>query len=268
MRARLIVAMALTFLSRLAAQSAVPRGQCPGGKLIAVQPDSITLKFNDRITTFHLAPGAEIWRRGVDLQNTQQLAIDDDIYTECTRAAGERLLVSIVAAVEKDDAVDIKPHHIVEIRVCMGHLVAKTADTLSLKSDKGICVIHIPAGTPIWRGEIFHDTSVLEFGDDVSARVTVGYPSETLTADGQIDAKAALTEGTIVEVRADRIVVDQYPGADPHSGYPRGHMTVLVDARTTIEPGGGKLQKGESVLAVGLDLEHDRFRATKIFIEK
>jgi hypothetical protein len=261
--------MALAFLSPLAAQSAVPREQCLGGKLVAIQPDSITVKYNDKTTTLRLAPSAEIWRRGVDLQSTQQLVIGDDIYTECTRAPDSNaVLASMIAAVEKDDAVKMEPHHIVEIRVCMGNLTAKTADTLSLKNDKGTCVIHIPAGTPIWRGEIFHDTSVLQLGDEVGARVTVGYPSETLTADGEIDANVAKTEGTIVEVRADRIVVDQYPGADPQSAYPRGHMTVLVDARTEIEPHGEKLHKGDTVLAVGLDLGHDSFRATKIFIEK
>lgn len=253
--------MALAFLSHLAAQSTVPREQCLGGKLLAIEPDSVALRYNDKITTFHLAPGAEIWRRGVDLESAQQLVVGEDIYMECTRAAGSgAILASMIAAVEKDDAVDMELHHIVEIRVCMGHLVAKTTDTLSLKNDKGICVVHIPAGTPIWRGEIFHDTGGLKLGDEIGARVTVGYPSETLTANGEIDANVAKTEGTIMAVRSDRIVVDQ--------SHPRGRVTVLFDARTDIEADGKKLQKGETVLAVGLDLGRDIFRATKIVIEK
>jgi hypothetical protein len=250
------------FLSSLFAQPEVPGDQCLGGALIAIQQDSITTKFNEKIITMHLAPGVEIWRRGVDLPNTQRLVLGDEIYVQCTRPG----VASIVAAVEKGDSVELVPHHIVESRYCGGYLVAVTKDTLSVNNDYGICVIHLKAGAEIWRGEVFHDTSALKLGDVIDASATVVYPSQELIAD-EVLANLTITEGTVVSVRPDRIVVDQYPGADKHSAYARGHVTVLYDRRTEFDVDLGQLKKGANVRAVGLDLGHNTFRATPIVVE-
>jgi hypothetical protein len=261
MRTLLLACIGLTLVGSLAAQSEVPRDQCLGGWLVAIQQDSIALKFNDKITTMRLAPDAEIWRRGVDLDSIHQLVVGDNIYLKCARAADSGAVVaSVVAAVEKDDGVLLVPHHVAEIRVCVGRLVAIGQDTLSAKNDDGICVIHLKPDTKIWRGEVFHDTSALKLGDQVAARVTVSYPSGELTADEEVDANIAKTEGTIVSVGSDRIVVKE--------DRVRGHVTVLFDARTAFDLDEGNLKKGATVLAVGLDLGHDTFRASSIIVEK
>jgi hypothetical protein len=252
-------------LSSLCAQSEVPGDQCLGGTLVSIQQDSITTKFNQKIITMHLAPDAEIWRRGVDLESIQQLVVGDEIYLKCTRAAGA-VVASIVAAVEKDDAIDLTPHHIAEIRVCGGSLLAIAKDNLSVRNDDGICVIHLNPGAEIWRGETFHDTGDLKLGDDVMARVEVQYPSGELIAE-EVFANITITEGTIVSIRSDRIVVDQYPGADKHSAYARGHITVLFDRRTEFHLDGHEFKKGSDVRAIGLDLGHNTFRATSIVVE-
>lgn len=264
MHTLLPVCIGLALLGSLSAQSDVPRDQCLGGTLVSIQQDSITLKFNEKIATLRLAPDAEIWRRGVDLESIHQLVVGEEIYLECSRANGA-VVASIVAAVEKDDDVDLVPHHIAEIRVCGGRLLAIGKDTLSVRNDNGICVIHLNPGAEIWRGEIYHDTSVLKLGDDVIARVTVAYPSGDLFAD-EVEANITITEGTIVSLGPDRIVVDQYPGAGK-SAYPRGHVTVLFDKRTKFELDGHELKKGSDVRAIGLDLGHKTFRATSIVLE-
>ena len=152
------------------------------------------------------------------------------------------------------------PHHIAEIRVCIGRLIAIGKDTLSAKNENGTCVIHLKPDMKIRRGEIFHDTSALKLGDDLSARVVVGYPGGELTADEEVEANVAKAEGTIVSMRSDRIVVKE--------DRVRGHETVLFDSRTAFDLDQGKLKKGAYVLAVGLDLGHDTFRATSIVVEK
>ena len=45
-------------------------------------------------------------------------------------------------------------------------------------------------------------------------------------------------------------------------------VTVFFDSRTVIDLDRGKLRRGAMVLAVGLDLGHDTFRATSIMVEK
>ncbi len=118
----------------------------------------------------------------MDLDSIHQLVVGDNIYLKCSRAADSGAVVaSLVAAVEKDDAIHLVPHHVAEIRVCAGNLVAIGQDTLSVKSGNGICVIHIKPGAEVWRGKIFHDTSALKLDDDVSARVVVGYPNGELS---------------------------------------------------------------------------------------
>jgi hypothetical protein len=259
-RTLLSACITLILVGGLDAQSDVPGDQCLGGSLLAVQQDSITLRFNEKITTMRLAPDAEIWRRGVDLDRIDQLVVGDNIYLKCARAADSGAVVaSVVAAVEEGDGVNFVPHHIVEYRVCIGHLVAATGDTLSLKNDDGVCVVRVNADTEIWRGEIFHDISALKLGDDVGARVVVGYPSGELTAE-MVEANVAKTEGTIVSMRSDRIVIQE--------DRVRRHVTVLFDSRTAFDLDQGKLKNGATVLAVGLDLGHDTFRATSIVVEQ
>ena len=269
MRTLLSACIGLTFLGSLAAQPGVPREQCLGGRLVGIQQDSISLKFNEKMTTMPVAPNAEIWRRGADLQNIHQLVLGDQIYMECTRAGDSApVMASVVAAVEKNESVHIAPHHIVEYSVCGGRLVSVTKDTLSVKGDDGSCVMRINADTPVWRGETYHDTSALKLGDDVVARFTVGYPGRELTAE-EVDANLSNTEGTIATVASDRIVVDQYLGdGDEHSANPSARVTVLFDARTSFDLDEGKLEKGAEVRAIGLDLGHNTLRASTIVVEK
>jgi hypothetical protein len=183
MRTLLSACIGLTLVGGLDAQSEVPGDQCLGGWLVSIQQDSITLKFNEKTMTMRLAPDAEIWRRGVDLGSIHQLVLGDNIYMKCARAADSgTVLASVVAAVEEGDTVELVPDHIVEYRVCSGRLVAVGKDTLSMKNDDGVCVVRVNGNTKIWRGEIFHDSGALRLGDDVGARVIVGYPSGELTA--------------------------------------------------------------------------------------
>lgn len=226
--------------------------------MVSIQPDSLILKFNDKITTMHLAPGAEIWRRGKDLDNLQQFVVGDLIYTRCTRAADGSVVASIVAAVEENDGVVMKPHHIVEITVCAGRLIAIANDSLTLMNDKGSCTAGIPANTEIWRGETFHDTSVLRLGDDVGIRCTVGYPGRVLTAES-VEANVAKAEGTVVEVRAHRLVVRQDRGL--------GRTIVLLDGCTKFDPSREAVQTGTTVMAIGLHLRPRSLRATMVMVE-
>jgi hypothetical protein len=269
MRTLLFACAGLTFAGCLAAQSNVPRDQCLGGRLVALQPDSISLKFNEKITVMRLAPDAEIWRRGVDLESVRGLVVGDQIYTECTRA-GDRgeIVAAVVAAVEQDEGVRIAPHHIVEHGVCAGRLIAVTRESLTVKNENGICVTRVGATTEIWRGETSRDTSALKLGDDVGVRFTVGYPGRELTAEA-VEANVGNAEGKIVAVRSDRIVVNQdLSGGNDRFFHPHVRVSVLFDARTHVDLGAGGLKKGAQVLAVGLDLGHNRIRASTIMVEK
>ena len=262
MRTLLPVCIGLCFVSSLAAQpkpDEVPPDQCLGGWLVSIQQDSITLKFNQKIITTRLAPDAEIWRHGTDVDSIHQLVQGDEIYLKCARDADGAVVASIVAAVEEGHVVDMEPHHLKDITVCGGHLVALTKDTLSVKNDKGVCVIHVSPDANIWRGEIFHDTGVLKLGDEVMARVTIGYPGREMTAE-EVMANVAKAEGKIVSVRPDRILVKE--------DRVRGNATVLLDSRTAFDLDQGKLEKGAFVMAIGLDLGHNTFRATSVVVEK
>lgn len=246
-------------------QSEVSTEQCLPGTLISIQPDSITLKFNEKINTFRLAPDAEIWRRGTDIESIQQLVVGDDVYLRCTQAGNGAVVASVVAAVEKGGQVDMEPHHLKEIAVCLGHLVAVTTDTLWMKNDDGVCVVHVPPGIEIWRGEIYHDTSALKLGDEVGVRATIGYPDRELTAE-TVEANVAKAEGKIVSLGPDRMVVKEC--SERRTSCPGGHMTVLFDSRTALDLDQGKLEKGSIVLAIGLDLGHNSLRASSIVVER
>ena len=263
MRLAFLACVGFCFVPILAAQWSPDETspyQCLGGTLLSVRQDSITVKFNEKIITTRLAPGAEIWRRGVDLDSLQQLVPGDSIYMKCARASDGALVAAVVAAVEKDDGVELVPHHIVEIRVCIGRLVASTNDTLSLKNDRGICVIHTTPETKFWRGEIFNHHSAFQLGDEVSARVAVNYPGGELIADGQVEANVAKAEGKIVSVMPDRIMVkeDRVPG----------YATVLLGPHTSIDLNLGPMKRGAYVMAIGLDLGKHTLQATSISIEK
>jgi len=263
MRLAFLACLGFCFVPILAAQwspDEISPYQCLGGTLLSVRQDSITLKFNEKIITTRLASGAEIWRRGVDLDSLQQLVPGDSIYMKCARASDGALVAAVVAAVEKDDGVELAPHHIVEIRVCIGRLVATTKDTLSLKNDRGICVIHTTPETKFWRGEIFNHHSAFQLGDEVSARVAVNYPGGELIADGQVEANVAKAEGTIVSVKPDRITVKE--------DRVRGYATVLLGPHTSIDLNLGPMKRGAYVMAIGLDLGKHTLQATSISIEK
>lgn len=252
------VCFGLIFAGFLAAQSDVPADQCLGGWVVSIQPDSLILKFNDKINTIHLAPGAELWRRGKDVDHLQQFMLGDEIYTRCTRAADGSVVASIIAAVEDNDAVDLKPHHIVEITVCAGRLIAIARDSLTVKNDAGTCTASVPTNTEIWRGETFHDTSALRLGDDVGIRCSVGYPGRVLTAES-VEANVDKAEGTVVEVRADRILVKEDGMA--------GRTTVLLDRGTKFDPSREAVRKGVTVMAIGLHLGPGSMRASTVMIE-
>lgn len=80
-----------------------------------------------------LMADAEIWRHGADLNSIGKLVLGEQIFLKCVRDGSGDVVASIVAAVEKDDAVDLEPHHIEEIRLCGGILVRATSDTVSMK---------------------------------------------------------------------------------------------------------------------------------------
>ena len=69
---------------------------------------------------------------------------------------------------------------------------------------------------------------------------------------GNIDA----TEGVIVAIRPDRIIVNQYPGADRHSAYPRGRATTSSSMGNTnfVDGVRGDLKVGREIWATGLEL--------------
>jgi hypothetical protein len=245
------------------AEIPVPPDQCLGGSLIGIQPDSVTSKFNDKINTYRFAPGAEIWRRGADLESPMQLTAGDQVYLRCTRTeANGPVLITVLAAAEQDDAISLEPHHIKAFSACIGELVARTPDTLSLKNDKGICVIHTTAQTTYWRGEISNDPGDFKTGDEVSARVIVGYPGRVLTADGQVEANVAKVEGQIAALESRSMAVE--------SDRLEERRTVLLDAHTEFVQGGKSgLKKGGQVMVIGLDLRPDgtdAIRATRIWV--
>ena len=182
----------------------------------------------------------------------------DEIYTRCTREPDGSVVASIVAAVEENDGAVMEPHRIVEITVCAGRLIAIAKDSLTLKNDKGGCIARIPANTEIWRGETFHDTNALRLGDELGIRCTVSYPGRLLTAE-TVEANVAKAEGTVVEVRADRILVKQ--------DRVRARTTVLLDNHTRFDPSRKAVQPGVTVMAIGLHLRPRSLRATTVMVE-
>ena len=123
-------------------------------------------------------------------------------------------------------------------------------------------MIHTTAQTTYWRGEISHDPGVLKTGDQVSARVIVGYPGRVLTADGEVEANVAKVEGPIVAFDSRSMVIK--------SDRWQERWTVLLDTHTDFVQGDKSgLKKGGQVMVIGLDLQPDgtdAIRATRIWV--
>lgn len=254
-----LVSLLAFALASAAAQT--PNSQdCLGGWLLSGQPDSITVKFNDKIIRLLVTPETEIWRRGVDLRSPMELVAGDNIFVKCagSPATDGTPIATIIAAVHNDTGVNLELHHVAEISACLGRLIDIGAYTLTVRNDQGLCSFLVPAGIDIWRGEIYHDTGVLKIGDEVGARVSISYPSGQFVAE-YVEANVAKTEGTIVSASPARIVVKESR---------RFRTTVLIDSRTKCDGCSlSDLKKGTEVLATGLALAPDGFRATYITVE-
>ena len=256
-----LVSLALFALAGAATGQTVNSQDCLADRLLSTQPDSIIVKFNDKIIRLLVTAETEIWRRGVDLKSATELVIGDNVYVQCAEkpAPDGTPIATILAAVQKDSGADLEPRHIREIRVCIGRLIGKDAQSLTVRNDQGLCTVQVPPGIDIWRGETYHDTNALKIGDEVDSRVVVSYPGGELIAD-YVEANVAKTEGKIVSVKPDRIVVkeDRY-----------GRVTVFLDNRTKCdECSAAALRKGDFILATGLDLGKSSFRASYITLEK
>ena len=248
--------------------------ECVGGKLISTQPDAITVKLNQTVRVIHITPDTELLPRGVDLDSPAKLVLGEQVYPVCKQIAADgRPIAILVAAAELEgDAMYLEPHHVHEVRSCGGGLVKVTPETVTTRTDDGkIYSMHVTPETVVWRGEVYHDTAPLRLGDDITARCVVHYPDEQLTAE-EIWANVTATEGVILKVLPDRIIVNQYPGADKHSAYPRGHATVILDAHTHFDNCTRKdLKIGVSIRAQGLEIgKHgsSRFVASVIIVYK
>ncbi len=256
-----LVSLAAVVFAGVAAAQTVNSRDCLADKLLSAQPDSIIVNFNQKIIRILVTPETEIWRRGVDLKSTSELVIGDNIYVRCaeTPAPDGTPIATIVAAVQKDSGADLRPHDIREIRSCTGHLIQIAADSIAVKNDKGICTVRFTPAAEVWRGDTYRDTSALKIGDHISSRAFLSYPSGDLIAD-EIWANVTKAEGEIVSVKPDRIVVkeDRF-----------GRVTVLIDNRTKCEQcSAAALKKGDYVLATGLELTKDSFRAGYITLEQ
>jgi hypothetical protein len=258
---KLVSLMAFALMVIPAAAQTVNSKDCLAYKLLSTQPDSIIVQFNAKIIRLLVTPETEIWRRGVDLTSPLELSADDNVYVKCADepAPDGTPIATIIAAAHENTGVSLEPHHIAEIPACLGRLVDIGAFTITVKNDDGLCTVVVPAGIDIWRGERYHDTSVLRLGDEVGVRARISYPSGQLVAR-DVEANVAKTEGTIISVQPDRIVVKDSR---------RFRTTVLLDSRTKCdECAPADLKKGVGVLATGLQLSHNQFRATYITVEK
>ena len=258
---KLVNLMALALMS-IAAAAQTPNSQdCLGGWLLSARQDSVTVKFNAKVIRLRVTPETEIWRRGVDLKSPMELVTGDNIYVKCADIPmpDGSPIATMIAAAHENTGVSLEPHNIAEISACLGRLIDIGAFTITVKNDDGLCTVLVPAGTDIWRGEIYHDTGALRLGDKVGARGRISYPSGQLVAE-DVEANVAKAEGTIVSVQPDRIVVKEFR---------RFRITVLLDSRTKCEEcATADLKKGAQVLATGLELSTNQFRATYITVEK
>ena len=257
---KLVSLLTLVFAASATAQTANSQ-DCLADKLLSAQTDSIVVNFNAKIIKLVVTPETEIWRRGADLTSPQQLVTGDSIYVKCADkpAPDGSPVATMIAAVQKDNGVDLNPHHIREISVCMGRLIRIAPDSLALSNNHGGCTARVPPGADIWRGETYHDTNVLKLGDEIGSRTFVSYPSGDLLAD-TILANIARAEGKIVSVKPDRVVVKEDR---------LGRVTVFLDSRTKCDECSTKdLRKGSIVLATGLEITKGSFRATYITLEQ
>jgi hypothetical protein len=251
----------LLCLVELAAQPPGANTTVISGSLVQIRQDSISLKLNDKVTVVHITPVTEIWRRGKDLTGADELVLGEDVFVQYTRTAADSSpIATLIAAVEADDAIELSPHHVVEYRVCSGYLTDIRANTISVKSDDGICIMRFAAETEFWRGETSHDPSGLVIGDVVTARATVSYPSGELIAE-DVTANITKTHGKVTKVGPGGVVVAEENEQDE----PIGETTVLFDEHTIFDEGSQKdLHVGAFLEVIGLDLGHDRMRATRV----
>jgi hypothetical protein len=85
------------------------------------------------------------------------------------------------------------------------------ANTISVKTDDGICIMRFSQETEFWRGETSHDPRGFIIGDDTTARATVNYPSGELIAD-YVDANLTKADGKITKVGPGGVVVAEEMG--------------------------------------------------------
>jgi len=255
-----LVTLAIFVIAGAAAAQTVNSQDCLANKLLSTQPDSIVVNFNQTIIRILVTPETEIWRRGVDLKSTTELITGDNIYVRCSEkpAPDGTPVADIVAAVQEDSGADLEPHHIREIRSCGGHLVQIAPGRMTVQNEQGSCTLQVRPETEIWRGEIYHDAGTLRIGDEVVSRAFVSYPSGDLVAD-EIWSNITEAEGKIVSLKPDRVVVKEDRA---------GRVAVLIDSRTKCdECTTSDLKKGVIVLATGLKLSEDSFRASYITVE-
>jgi hypothetical protein len=266
MRAVLLSFAVLACVSSLSAP-ANPDQKTISGTLRAIGPNTISLELNHKVTVIHITSGTEIWRRGQDLASPAQLVLGENLYAGYTETAKDGLPIArVVAATEQDDSIALVPHHIVEHRGCGGLAETISGDVISVKNDAGRCALRVNAKTNIWRGQVFHNASAVKPGDGVVSRAVVDYVHGELIAE-EIWADISATEGDIVAVRPNRVIVNQYPGADPNSAYPRGHLTVILNRNTAFEDCTREdLKTGRGIRAEGLEQRDGSLLASAIHV--
>ena len=258
----------LLFAAFAAAQQRV--SICNGGTLVAVEGDAIRVEMNRKTERIHTTAATEIWRRGVDLDSPAKLVPGEQIYAQCQEQAADGApIATLIAAVQGEDAMYMEPHHVHAIRPCGGILIGAAPGSFTVRDDKKVTTVRLEPQPEIWRGQIFHDTGVLHVGDEIDAACEVHYPGESLSTK-EVWANLTATEGVIVKVLPNRIIVDQYPGSDRHSAYPRGKTTILLDSRTGFQDGTrADLHAGLHVRVIGLEARPGKqsgFLATRILI--
>ncbi|HTW67457.1 MAG TPA: DUF5666 domain-containing protein [Bryobacteraceae bacterium] len=259
---KLLAFISLAFLTSVAAQQREAREpQTAGGTLVAMGQDFISVKLNDKLTTVHFSPDTEFWRRGIDFTAPSNLVVGDEIYVRYERTLTDGTpIATLIAAVEEGDAVRLIPHDVAEIRVCSGYLTAISTNTITIKNDEGACTVRFTPDTSFWRGDKFHDPRALVKGDQIGVRAEVNYPSGELVA-ADVEANVTKSMGKITKVGSRSVAIAE----EDEDGRPTRRVTVFIDDHTTFDEGTPKdLQAGAFLEVIGLDLGHDRMRATKV----
>ena len=82
-----LTALTVISIGSAAAQPTAP--ECIGGTLIDIQPGAITGKLNRTVRVIHITADTEIWRRGVELDNSAKLVPGEQIFTVCKQTAAD-----------------------------------------------------------------------------------------------------------------------------------------------------------------------------------